>query len=275
MTKNNELYYQPEDKAPVQGILICLVFAIAAGVIGGLVYALAAYYIPFIYISVLLAAGYGFLLGKTMDFGFKIGKIRGFKFQKILAVIGGLIGLYCTWAIWLGVVTETGFFSMILKPLEVWQMVSLINVLGLWSLSDGDPITGTFLWICWLIEAIVIVGVAIYVASEDRPFSVAGDNWAEEHVLLARQPLANPAAYVADLERKEYKELLAMPRGNSTTHHTLLTMYDCKGCDDYFLHTQSILMEVDDDGKVEPVAYDVTKYIKVDPQAARELMALR
>jgi len=68
-TTSDALYYQPDSKAPPLGIAICLFLAVAVGLIGGLIYAYASWYIPFIYIQVFLTAGFGFLIGE--DSGIK------------------------------------------------------------------------------------------------------------------------------------------------------------------------------------------------------------
>ncbi len=276
MTQNTSLYYTPAAAAPPQGVLIFLLVAVVAGMVGGLIYAGITWYIPLIYINALVAVGYGMFLGKAFDYGLRFGKIRGTKYQKGLAFVGALIGWYCAWGYWMGFAMETGPFSMIFSPGDVKVMAELVNMMGIWSLGDsGDPVNGTMLTVIWTIEFLIIVGLATYTANEDRPFSEAGNNWAKEHKMSPRIALQNPQQFVKDLEGKDYTGLMNMERGDEMYHHTRFTMYDCEGCDDYFLHTQAIRPETNDKGEVEMKAYDVTKYIKIEPQAAREFMALR
>jgi len=272
-TTSDALYYQPDSKAPPLGIAICLFLAIAVGLIGGLIYAYASWYIPFIYIQVILTAAFGFLIGFVMDWGFKWGKVRGFWNQKILALIAALIAFYCAWAIWEALVLEQSPFSLLLQPVAVWQTSRLFNTLGLWSISGDTPVTGTLLYVFWALEAAIIIGVAFFKADESRPFSVAGNNWAKETKLFSRLPMAEPTQFKNALEAKNYDELLALERGDESTHHTKLIMYDCEGSDDYFLHVQLVVFEANNDGKMEAKPYDVTKFIRLEPEIAKQLLA--
>lgn len=272
-TTTENLYYTPVNKAPIPGIAICIVLAILVGLIGGLIYAYASWYIPFIYIKVFLAGGYGFLVGYVMDWGFKWGKIRGFWNQKILAILAGIIALYCAWAIWEALVLEQSPFSLLLNPGLVWDTSRLFNQLGLWSIAGDTPVTGLMLDAFWGIEALIILGVSFFQASEVRPFSVEGNNWAEETKLSIRQPIGEPEQFKNALEAKNYEALLALENGESGTHHTKLFMYDCEGSDDYFLHVQLVIFEANDEGKMEGKPYDVVRYIRIEPETAKQLLA--
>lgn len=272
LTSEN-LYYKPVNKAPVPGIIICLILAIAVGVIGGAIYAFASWHIPFIYVKVFLTGAFGFLVGYTMDWGFKWGKIRGFWNQKILAIIAALISIYCCWAIWEALVLEQSPFSLLFQPNLVWITGKLFNTMGLWSISGDTPVTGTMLTVFWVLEALIILFVAFTVANENRPFSVAGNNWAEETKLDPRLPMQEPTEFLKALEAQNYDALLALEKGESTTHHTKLIMYDCEGSDDYFLHVQLVAFEANDDGKMEAKPYDLAKYIRIEPTAAQQILA--
>lgn len=269
---NQSLYYLPESKAPLSGIVICLGLAVVVGLIGGLIYAYASWYIPFIYIQFILTGGFGLIIGLTMARGFLWGKIRGGVYQKMLAFAAALIGFYCAWAIWEALVLEQSPFLLLLNPLAVWDTSRLFNVMGLWSIAGDTPITGTLLYLFWALEAIIIFGVALYIAKEDRPFSVAGNNWAEENILSARQSLVNPTLLKGELEAKNYKTLLSLEAGAANTHHTRLVIYDCEGSDDYFLLLQRIVFE-ENEGNMEAVPYDLVKFIRLEPETARNLLS--
>jgi len=270
---SDNLYYKPDRKAPLLGIVICLVLAIAVGIIGGGIYAFASWNIPFIYVKVFLTGGFGWLIGYTMDWGFKWGKVRGFWNQKILALIAAVIALYCAWAIWEALVLEQSPLSLLLKPATVWQTGELFNTLGLWSITGDNPVTGMKLGVFWALEALIILGIAFIVANENRPFSVAGNNWAEETKLDPRLPMEEPSEFLKGLEAQNYDALLALEKGESTTHHTKLIMYDCEGSDDYFLHVQLVVFEANDDGKMEAKPVDLARYIRIEPSVAQQILA--
>ncbi len=272
-TTSNALYYQPDSKAPPLGIAICLFLAIAIGLIGGLIYAYASWYNPFVYIQIIITGGFGLLIGFTMDWGFKWGKVRGFMNQKLLALLAALIAFYCAWAIWEALVLEQSPFSLLLHPVQVWKTSRIFNMLGLWSIAGDTPVTGILLYVFWALEAAIIIGVAFFKADESRPFSVAGNNWAKETKLFSRLPMADPTAFKKALEEKNYDALLALERGDEATNHTKLIMYDCEGSDDYFLHAQLVVFEPNDDGKMEAKPYDVTKFIRLEPEIAQQLLA--
>ena len=129
------------------------------------------------------------------------------------------------------------------------------------------------LTVFWVLEALIILFVAFTVANENRPFSVAGNNWAEETKLDPRLPMQEPTEFLKALEAQNYDALLALEKGESTTHHTKLIMYYCEGSDDYFLHVQLVAFEANDDGKMEAKPYDLAKYIRIEPTAAQQILA--
>lgn len=268
------MYYKPGKGISVLGILICIAVAIIASLIGGLTYVYASWFIPFIYVNFLLTLGYGFILGFAMDYAFKFGKVRGFAYQKGLAIIAGLIGLYVAWAIFVAVVTEASSpFEMLTKPLEVWTFIRLINVTGLWTIVGDSPVTGGFLWMVWIIEALMIVGVTFVKADESRPFCETSNQWMKETVLKPYLHISNIAVFRTELEQKNYATLRDLPRDRADTHHAKFTLYKSPQLNDYYLLAENVVIIVDKDGKTEFTSSVFIPYLKIDAAFAKELIA--
>ena len=84
------------------------------------------------------------------------------------------------------------FVGFLLQPGSMWEMLHLLSKEGLWSVLSIQP-AGTFLWIIWLLEALIIVAIALtYGADKVRhPYSETARAWATEAKLpqlLTPQP---------------------------------------------------------------------------------------
>lgn len=268
------MYYQPENKAPFIGVLIFLAIAIATSLILGFAYAHLSILIPFIVIRVALPFAYGFGLGFAMHKGIRFGKIRGTKAQLGLAFIGSLIGLYIAWALWEAVIMEAGAFSMLAEPGSVWSMARVLNVMGTWGLADS-AVTGTFLWLFWIAEALIILFFAFTQCMDDSPFSEAGNDWAKATVMPAFEVVPQPALLKSALEEKNYDLLMNMPKGSSGQSHAQVTVYDCEGSPDYFLLVENMIMQANEKGEMETTAFDVVRNIRIEPEAAKAFLARR
>ena len=93
-----------------------------------------------------------------------------------LRLIAGTIILYFSWATWLNLVenfsriadwgvdikvshiTIPGTLRLLSHPQEMWTLMTAVNKVGTWGLAEGWIVNGILLWICWLIDALIIYG---------------------------------------------------------------------------------------------------------------------
>lgn len=269
------MYYQAENKAPILGVLIFLAITIVSAVLLSVAYAYLSIWIPFIIIMVALPFGFGLGLGFAMHQGIRFGKIRGTKIQLGLAFLGALIGLYCAWAVWESVVMGSSPFSLLGEPATVWSMAQIINMTGTWGLSEGSAISGGFLSVFWVAEALIIFFFAFTISPENSPFSEAADKWAVATEMPAFQIVPQPELLKAALEERNYNLLMNMPKGSPNQSHAKVTVYDCEGSPDYYLLVQNVIMQANEKGEMESTNFDIVKNIRIDADAAQAFLARR
>jgi hypothetical protein len=125
-------------------------------------YALFAYLVPFVFLDVFAAAGYGFLAGLVGALCLQYGKVRNVPIAALAGFFAGLFALYWAWSAHLRVNTHQGSLYSDLGQLHAY-MIQLYEH-GSWSLN-GLAIQGAPLVVLWILEALLILGLAAGVAA--------------------------------------------------------------------------------------------------------------
>lgn len=166
--------------------------------VGGAIYTYGITYIPLVYINFLLTAGYGLALGLAVGSAAKAGKLRNNFVLTSLVFIFGLLGIYVAWGVapLARVGTEVGLNGF--HPLLMLGYMQLLYENGSWGMGDGEPVKGVFLAAIWLLEAAVILGVAVTTARRmtvKLPFCDQCDQWTtvEEGVVHFAARCKDPA----------------------------------------------------------------------------------
>ncbi len=145
---------------PLAGLIASLVF--------GLAYAYVDVYSPIGgWISILFVLGFAFAVGAVTVMAIKGSKCRNSVVATILAIVVGLLALYCAWVCFLFVLFRkanavpfrwSDLPALFFSPAEIWQWILTLNQTG-WFMMFGGQFNGPVLWICWAIEAAIILGV--------------------------------------------------------------------------------------------------------------------
>ena len=93
--------YSHSGAVPIGGAIATMFVATAMAIVGGILYAYAFHWIPFVYINFLITLAYGIAIGAAVSIMAKRGKIRNNLFLQVAAVVAALIGLYFYWAAYL------------------------------------------------------------------------------------------------------------------------------------------------------------------------------
>ena len=73
-----------------------------------LIYTYLIWYIPFIYINFFITAGIGVVTGISVSYlAVNLGKIRNSKIALLIGILGGIMALYFSWAVWIDLVINT------------------------------------------------------------------------------------------------------------------------------------------------------------------------
>jgi len=177
-------YYTPSGKVSPMAYVYFLLATIIIFPILALIYAYAIWYIPFPYINFFIAAGFGLGIGATVNFlVVKYGKVRSYGIALLFGLIGALFAMYFHWAIWVDLVMNIGetygtdrigiatsnikmgqVFTLVTNPGPLFGIIGEINNVGTWGLK-GSVVSGTPLTVIWVIEALIILFVAVTTSS--------------------------------------------------------------------------------------------------------------
>ncbi len=139
----------------------------AASLLLGLAYAYVTVYSPIGgWISILFVLGYAFAVGIATVMAVRGSKCRNTAVAGLLAGLVSLAALYSAWVYFLFVLLRRGNMPLLwtdlptlfTSPVLLWNMLQAVNQNG-WFEMFGGPVTGGMLWVFWLVEAAIIVGM--------------------------------------------------------------------------------------------------------------------
>jgi len=244
-------YYKPTGNfSPISLVYFLLLSFIALPILG-LVYSYCIWYIPFVYINFFITAGFGFVVGLIINIVVIVkGKVRNVTLSFILGLSSGLIALYFHWAIWADLVINAGesyivftvsnikisqAFSLATNPSLLFSFINEINEVGNWGIF-GLTVSGTFLSIIWIIELIIIVGLATLIPFQmsKKPFSEMENNWCKETVLPAFNYVEDKAKMISDLEKSNNNSLDNLASVEDMEQdHSVFTLYTSRHNENY------------------------------------------
>ena len=224
----------------------------------------------------------------------RAGKLRSSKGVGVLAGLVGLMAIYLEWSVYLTLLfnsetTGTGrdadtstsfsaslFADVLTHPGAMWSAIRKINETGTWSLKGATP-SGAFLWAVWLIELVIILGGAYWLASSqaDEPFSETANEWAEEETLAHPIGYAHDAAATrAALETGQFQALTPHLDQDELAQCARLTLH-CAPNDPscQYLTLENVTKERDSKGKITEAKEKVVQHLGISPAARQDLQA--
>ncbi len=246
---------------PVFGIIITILFSYA--------YAYASVYSPIggvitVILLIVFAVGTGFFLSVV---GYAA-KCRNAWFMHAMGFLTSIFALYTSWVVFVFVLMrqngdfeQVGIQELFFAPDSLWELMQSINSTGWYSIRDATP-SGTFLWIIWGIEALVIIVAITYLASASLDSAIFCEDCSQWSKTLSSFHLA-PTDDISFLEKlmAGETEILAELDANHETLFPRITvdLYSCGGCTEtngYKLRV--VTLEVDKDGKTNEDSEDLT-----------------
>jgi hypothetical protein len=271
---NAEMYYQESGKANAQGIAMVVGGGLAAAALLGAIYAYASFYIPLIYLNVLLTVFFGVGLGWVLGKAAYHGKVRNANLMMAAAALIGLVGIYVAWVFWVHAFTEQEILSF--APGDVTDMMSLLSFTGVWSIFGWTP-SGFALYAIWAIEALIVIIAAVVLAvgaSGRQPFCEECDNWTEETLVSNHlAPIQNPAELIRLLESRDMSGITNLENiDESDLQRTKVELLKCPGCGNaHFLTVEHIEVTFDNDGKPSDEEVVIVENLKLNRDSYQQL----
>lgn len=267
-------FYKQSGRCGPTGVPLAFAAGVLAGLICGLIYAYTVNWIPFIYLSFIATLFFGGAVGAAVVWGARIGKIRNTPLISALGALVGLIAVYFAW-----VFDPMARFSEISQP--SWSIELLWNYMkfgyaeGFWSIGQqGMAVSGMFLATVWILEAVVIVGVAFITVKTlhaDIPFCEETNQWTTREKDVARLSLVDDEKVEAKLNRFLAGDLdslkdfyRAAPNDGASLQLDLATCPDCPTCN--YLTAKLIRHVTDKKGQVTTQEDNLLVNLQVVPE---------
>ncbi len=283
-------YYTPSGKmSPVAiGYFLLCVFIILP--LLGLVYSYAIWYIPIIYVNVLLAVGFGFAIGFVISLlVVKMGKVRSVSKSVLFGVLGALVAYYFHWVVWSDLlynasggndyfsfsnISISEVLSFAAQPGAIFELIGSVNEMGTWGFGDS-PVSGTLLTVVWVIEFLIIFVVATVVSTSfaGTPFCEVENEWFKERELAPFSAISDVSSLVASLEAGDETLLNTISKKTEDQlDHSVFTVYNSAHDESYLSIVNKVAKE--EDGKISYSDAPVVTHIKVTDDLVAKMEAV-
>lgn len=190
-----EKFYKPSNQFSFLGFLLLIISTAVVGSVLSIPYLYLNRVCPYIYLTILVACGYGLVLGLIAGKFIKALKLRNPSLAGFAMLIGGAIFTYFKWAFYVfmdlekysdywGLTEKVPLLNILKKPQALWEVIVAINEEGRWGIgrSATTYVNGTFLWVVWIAEAALLIGLPIFLAMIrcGEPFIEKENEWARE-----------------------------------------------------------------------------------------------
>ena len=283
-----EKYYQPSKKFSPLAFIYFIIACLTVIPILALIYSYAIWYIPIPYINFFITVGFGFGIGWAVQkLAIDFGKVRNNTVAYTLGFLGALVGLYLSWAIWIDLVINAGetygtdrigisvsniqFFQALelaLQPGVLFELMGQIMDVGVWGFKN-TIVSGWFLGVIWIIEAIIIVvmGTIVPASKSGEPFCELNQNWFKEKQLAALTHLDNRMQAIPPLENNDYEALKEITKVSdpSQENHSIFTLYANETNENY-LSIKNRTATVNKKGETKFKDEEIVKHLRINEE---------
>lgn len=196
----------------------------------------------------------------------KFGKVRGKKGETLFGVLMWGVAMYWQWCAHLtllfGIDDGSSFFTpggfdvgefmyMATHPADLWSNITFLGSVGNWGFGD-TTVKGSFLWLVWIVEAIMLLGGAILATQgwSKLPFSEATNRWYKRRPLPKRIQLHRGISkFIEGFQNQDLSELGNTPViDSSSAEFTELVIFESPGEESAYLAFYNQELEVDNKG---------------------------
>lgn len=161
------MYYKHSGHFGVSGLLVAAALGGAAAPLLGFLYSQGLVLITDERMALVATVAFGGLLGVAVGYGLVWGKVRNQPIAVALTSTIAAFALYMSWAEWVSLTLESehlepvNWLQLAARPGMLWSLICAINQDGTWSLGSSPATKGTTLWVYWLGEAALVIGLAL------------------------------------------------------------------------------------------------------------------
>lgn len=281
-------YYKPSGIAPVNSIITLAIGGVIAAVVLSIVYIALQWFIPIIYLNLLITAGFGFGLYLAMGYLVRLGKIRNRAIAAGVALFAALVGMYSQWALFVSLMERVdgsvlyfvktsfslnNYMAVFTDPLRLFTEAKILNEIGTFSIKSAT-VSGIVLWIVWAIEAILIMGIPVYLTyvHAGNPFSEKNNAWMDETAFdLKLKYIEDTTAFKSALELGDYSVVNNLVGNEAQDRFSTITGYRSEGDENIYLTFNNHLVTTNKKGETEEKKDTVVQYLRTDETLLKQL----
>lgn len=271
MAADPQIVYRPSGKFPPYAPITVLGTGLVTGLIGGALYGILDWWVPFIYILVLATLGLGFGQALVLKWALRLFKVR----NPAVAILCGLgCGLFAWYGAWVGwIFAGSDWDVLTFNPIDIYYIAQSVAETGTWGFS-GDPVKGVMLYGVWLIEALIIIAPPVVIGSmlHRIAFNERVMSWADEEESLAPlAPVGAPeqAAIGAGLKRGDFSALQQLsPLGHESDSYTNITFaWADQDKETQYMSISSVTLSTDSKGNLKVKKKPFARHIIIDAES--------
>jgi hypothetical protein len=263
--------YRESGQFNIAPTLIALVGAILATFLASVAYSFLINKIPIIYLNFLVIAGMGAFLAWMTHLVTKFGAIRNTKIQFGVLAILFIVWIQVHFAAFIGFAFESReffnetLFSPIFGDTLTKDCLHLIGEFGTWALVGDDAVHGGFLYFLWIVEHIVVVGIAGFaIISLKTVYYEQERCWGVKKVVRTNVGINESIVTPYDLKNGDFSDLPKLFPSDNAFYR--FTFYDCPNSpyrDSFYLDIETVTTVVDNKGKTSHKTQTVVSRISV------------
>lgn len=280
---NQSKYYQESGEVNPLNIVFGTILLLVLTLILGYVYALLVYYIPFIYVNLIITIGLGIGLAMSNRIVWRFIKNRSSKGRLILAVVSVLFVTYFQWTAFLDSLVF-GRFPMpleylelatwIFRPAEFFGLIGQVYENGTWGIGFmGGTISGFVLGVVWFVEIglTALPTVSAMLDYQSPPFSENLQKWYPKFTLNRDfESMASKNMVEEKLDTGVLEMLKDLGEGPAMKH-SKMHVYYLEGEANQYLSIDRIFVEGGDDPKTNVTP--LLQNYRIDPTTAKAILA--
>ncbi len=260
----------------MQALLVVPLAAVALGWPLGFAYGYLIKWIPFVYLNLLITAGYAIGLGLAVGFLLKKCRVRNLVVAAGLSVVTGLLANYFQWNGHVHALFEEA--PLLCGPRGLESAMQFLYEHGSWSIGrhSTSNVTGLFLAGVWGVEALAILALVVVFGTDpvrNLPYCEKSGSWLDEETKYDTLAAFTDAQQLAALRRGDIAPVIeAGPREDGSTTFARLTLKHSPKCEEFFtLKVSNVTLTTDKKGNVEEKEKTLTADL-VLPREMRELV---